>query len=321
MDIKALRYFAELVRQQNFTRAAEALFVTQPTISKMVKQLEDELGTPLLIREGKSFQLTDAGRVVYLRGQDVLAAQLRLKNALADLASLARGELVVGLPPMAGGAFFAPVVGAFRDRYSGVELKMVEDGALAIESSIRSGNLEIGAAVLPVDDNTFNSLSLVRDRLCLVAPAGSPWQGWPRVTLPDLADHPIVFYPEDFSLTIRISDAFRMMGKSVNIAGRSAHWDFIVAMVAARLGIALLPQAIAGQLERDRFDVVPIDDERITWHLGLIWKKDSYLSHAARAWITLTRELLLDSHHDESPSSTASQPAGRHLLPGRTGPD
>jgi DNA-binding transcriptional LysR family regulator len=116
-----------------------------------------------------------------------------------------------------------------------------------------------------------------------------------------VADQPIVFYPEDFSLTTRISDAFRMMGKNINIAGRSAHWDFIVAMVEARLGIALLPQAIASQLEPHRFDVIPIDDERIIWHIGLIWKKDSYLSHAARAWITLTRELLLDSHHASPP--------------------
>ena len=296
MDIKALRYFTELVRQQNFTRAAEALFVTQPTISKMVKQLEDEIGSPLLIREGKSFHLTDAGRVVYQRGQDVLAAQLRLNSQLAELAELARGELVVGLPPMTGGAFFAPVVGAFRDRYPNVELKMVEDGARAIESSVRNGLLEIGAAVLPVDNSVFESLSLVRDRLCLVAPTGSPWHGLASVTLLDIADRPLVFYPEDFSLSARITDAFRLLGKNLHIAGRSAHWDFIAAMVEARLGIALLPEVVARHLEPHRFDVVPVDEERIMWHIGLIWKKDSYLSHAARAWITLTREILLPEH-------------------------
>ena len=293
MDVKALRYFTEPVRRQNFTRAAEALFVTQPTISKMVRQLEDELGMPLLIKEGKSFHLTDAGKVVYLRGQDVLAAHQRLNSALADLVSLSRGELVVGLPPMSGGAFFAPVVGTFRDRYPGVGLKMVEDGARAIESSVRSGQLEIGAAVLPVDDSVFDSLSLVRDPLCLVAPAGSPWHGRSSVALADIADQPIVFYPEDFSLATRISDAYRLLGKTVNIAGRSAHWDFIAAMVKARLGVALLPLVVAGRLEAGEFDVVPIADQRIEWHIGLIWKKNSYLSHAARAWISLTREVLL----------------------------
>ncbi|WP_280954770.1 LysR family transcriptional regulator [Paludibacterium denitrificans] len=60
MDIRALRYFSEVVKRQSFTKAAEALFVTQPTISKMVKQLEDELGMPLILREGRHFRLTDA---------------------------------------------------------------------------------------------------------------------------------------------------------------------------------------------------------------------------------------------------------------------
>ena len=160
-------------RQQSFTRAAENLYVTQPTISKMVKQLEEELGMPLFIREGRSFRLTDAGHVAFERGQEVLAAMTRMKTALSDLASLERGELVVGLPPMSGSAFFAPVVSSFRERYPNIELKVVEDGALAIENSVRTGQLEIGSAVLPVNPQEFDHFGFARDHLCLVAPAGS----------------------------------------------------------------------------------------------------------------------------------------------------
>lgn len=72
MDVRALRYFVEVVEQQSFTRAAEALHVTQPTISKMVRALEDELGGPLLIRDGRRLQLTDAGRVVLERGLSLI---------------------------------------------------------------------------------------------------------------------------------------------------------------------------------------------------------------------------------------------------------
>jgi len=292
MDIRALRYFTEVVRQQSFTRAAEQLFVTQPTISKMMKHLEDELGMPLFIREGRSFRLTDAGRVAYERGQDVLSAMARMRTELSDLVSLERGELVVGMPPMSGGAFFAPVVSAFRKRYPNIELKVVEDGALAIETSVRSGQLEIGAAVLPVDTQTFDQFGFAHDYLCLVAPSGSPWHGATTVTLADVADWPIVFYPEDFTLTKRILQGFARLGKTIRIAGRSAHWDFIVAMVDARLGIALLPQAVANRLAGLPFDVIRLDEEQIVWNLGLIWKKDVYLSHAARAWIKVTQDVL-----------------------------
>ncbi len=71
MDIRTLRYFVEVVRQQSFTRAAEKLFVTQPTISKMLKNLEDELNCTLLIRDGRKLLLTDTGRVVFERGRDL----------------------------------------------------------------------------------------------------------------------------------------------------------------------------------------------------------------------------------------------------------
>ncbi|EBW6088128.1 LysR family transcriptional regulator, partial [Salmonella enterica subsp. enterica serovar Enteritidis] len=73
MDIKTLRYFVEVVRQQNFTRAAQNLYVTQPTISKMLRNLEEELGCTLLIRDGRKLLLTDTGRVVYERGIAILA--------------------------------------------------------------------------------------------------------------------------------------------------------------------------------------------------------------------------------------------------------
>ncbi|TDR82705.1 LysR family transcriptional regulator [Paludibacterium purpuratum] len=292
MDIRALRYFTEVVRQQSFTRAAEKLFVTQPTISKMMKQLEDELGMPLFIREGRGFRLTDAGQVTFERGQDVLSAMTRMKTELSDLVSLERGELMVGLPPMSGGAFLAPVVSAFRERYPNIELKVVEDGAVAIENSVRSGQLEIGAAVLPVDSQVFEQFGFARDPLCVVAPAGSPWQGRESVRLADVADWPIVFFPEDFTLSRRIRDGFARLGQPMRIAGRSAHWDFIVAMVNAKLGIALLPQSVTDRLESWPFDVIRLDEEQIVWNLGLIWQKDVYLSHAARAWIQVTQEIL-----------------------------
>ncbi|ATP27881.1 LysR family transcriptional regulator [Chromobacterium violaceum] len=292
MDIRALRYFVELVKCQSFTRAADALFVTQPTISKMVKQLEEELDMPLILREGRSFRLTDAGRVTYERGLDVLSAMNQLKHELADLASLSHGELVVGLPPMVGVAFFAPVVSRYRRRYPQIELKMVEDGALAIENRIKSGELEIGVAVLPVDSQLFEHYSVVRDPLCLVAPAGSRWRDKSLVQLADIADQPLVLYPDDFTLSRRVGDAFRELGRTPNIVGRSAHWDFIVELVAANLGVTLLPRSIVERLDRQLFDVVPLYDHKLYWHLALIWQRGGYLSHAARAWLALTRETL-----------------------------
>ncbi|VDY46497.1 LysR family regulatory protein [Salmonella enterica subsp. enterica serovar Daytona] len=99
MDIRTLRYFVEVVRQQSFTRAAEKLFVTQPTISKMLKNLEDELNCTLLIRDGRKLLLTDTGRVVFERGLAILAEFRQLEAELSDINHLNKGLAAAGYSP------------------------------------------------------------------------------------------------------------------------------------------------------------------------------------------------------------------------------
>lgn len=292
MDIRALRYFVEVVRQNSFTRAAQVLFVTQPTISKMVRQLETELGTPLLNRQGKSFRLTDAGQVAFERGLDVLAAQSRLQAELADLGALARGRLAIGLAPMVGSTFFAPVLRTYRQRHPQVELKIVEDGALAIEDDIAHGRLDVGVTVLPTDQTRFATHPFAYSQLCLLAPRDSLWSARKMVTMSDLARESFILYNDDFVLSGRILDACRQAGFTPAIASRSNQWDFIAAMVGAGLGIALLPGIVCEKLDPQRFCRVPLSEPLIPWHLALIWNQGGYLSHAGRAFVTCTEEIL-----------------------------
>ena len=292
MDVRALRYFVEVVRQNSFTRAAQVLFVTQPTISKMVRQLETELGTPLLNRQGKSFRLTDAGQVTYERGLDVLAAQARLRAELADLGALARGRLAIGLSPMVGSTFFAPVLQTFRLRHPQVELKIVEDGALAIETDITHGRLDVGVTVLPTDQAQFETHPFAYSQLCLLAPRESVWSSRKKVAMADLAQESFILYNDDFVLSGRILDAGRQAGFTPAIASRSNQWDFIAAMVGAGLGIALLPSIVCEKLSRENFCWIPLSEPVIPWHLALIWNKGGYLSHAGRAFVACSEEIL-----------------------------
>ena len=82
MDVRTLRYFVEVVRQQSFTRAAEKLFVTQPTISKMLRHLEEELECTLIVREGRRLRLTDSGQALYQRGLNILEEFRKLESEL-----------------------------------------------------------------------------------------------------------------------------------------------------------------------------------------------------------------------------------------------
>src|SRR6266542_2259250 len=123
MDVRALRYFVEVVLRGGFTRAGESLHVTQPAISKMVKALEEEVGAPLLVREKRRVTLTEAGQLVFERARGVLDSVRGIEEEVAELASLKRGRVRIGLPPMVGMAFFPRVIAEFHREHPGVVLE------------------------------------------------------------------------------------------------------------------------------------------------------------------------------------------------------
>ncbi|HVE07203.1 MAG TPA: LysR substrate-binding domain-containing protein [Paraburkholderia sp.] len=298
MELRALRYFVEVVRQRSFTAAAEHLFVTQPTISKMVKSLEDEIGTPLLLRDGRQMVLTDAGRIVYQRGQDVLAAQAQLQAELNDLGTLGRGQLTIGIPPM-GGALFTPAIAAFRQRYPKVEMKLIEQGSRAVESALLDGELELGGVLLPVDPETIDTLPMTCQRLWLVARAGSRWDAMEQVPLANLAQEAFVFYDQSLALNDIVLNACSSAGFAPTIISRSEHWDFMVALVLAGVGIALLPAPYCRRLDTAQFTCRPVVEPEILWEIAVGWRRNSYLSHAARAWLDVARETLRGQSGDD----------------------
>jgi DNA-binding transcriptional LysR family regulator len=291
MELRALRYFVEVVKQKSFTGAAEQMFVTQPTISKMVKALEDEIGSPLLLREGRQMVLTDAGQIVYQRGLDVLAAHARLEAELNDLGTFGRGTLTIGIPPM-GGTLFTPAIAAFRQRYPKVELKLFERGSKAIEAALLDGEMELGGVLQPVDLALFDVMPVCRQLLWLVAQKGSRWDQETEIPLADLAAELFVFYGESLALSDIVLNACREAGFTPTIVGRSGHWDFMAALVQAGVGIALLPAPYCRRLDADAFTCRPVVAPEIHWDMAVGWRRNGYLSHAARAWLDVARQTL-----------------------------
>jgi DNA-binding transcriptional LysR family regulator len=298
MELRALRYFVEVVRQQSFTVAAERLFVTQPTISKMVKALEEEVGAPLLLRDGRQMVLTDEGRILFQRGQEVLAAHAQLQAELGDIGTLGRGELTIGTPPM-GGPLLTPAIAEFKRRYPKVELKLFEQGSRGIEAALMAGELELGGLLLPVDAASFDVLPISRHLLWLVARGDSRWDGAQQVRLADLAAEPFIFYGESLALNDVVTRACRDAGFTPTIVARSSHWDFMAALVLAGLGIALLPALYCRRLDAAQFTCRPVSEPEIPWEMAVGWRRNGYLSHAARAWLDVARETLPGRSGDE----------------------
>ncbi|MBI5067976.1 MAG: LysR family transcriptional regulator [Deltaproteobacteria bacterium] len=289
MDVRNLTCFVEVVRRGGFSRAGEALHLTQPAVSKAVKGLEEELGQPLLLRAGRRVTLTDAGRGVYDRALAVLAGLRAIAEEVAEVGQVKRGTVRVGVPPMVGAVFFPPVLHDFRGQYPGVTLEMREEGARRIEALLLDGELDAGATVLPADGSDFELLPLLRDVLCAVLPPRSPLARQRRVALGELREVPLVLYRADFALHGHILDACRREGFAPRVAAESSQWDFMAEMVAADVGAALLPRTVCRRLDPARVKVLPLAEPALRWDLALAWRRGQHLTPAARAFVEVVR--------------------------------
>ena len=288
MDVRTLRYFVEVVRQQSFTRAAEKLFVTQPTISKMLRNVEDELECTLLIREGRRLRLTDSGQALYQRGLKILEEFRQLEAELEDINDVKRGLLRLGVPPMVG-TQMAPLIGEFRQNYPGIELIISEFGGLTVQQAVLSGELDLALTALPIDPSLpITSQLLFSHPLCVVVPRTPYWLERSSVAISELAEESILIYNEDFVLYRQLLDAFSAHGFTPKIAARSGQWDFLAAMVQAGMGVAILPEPVCQRLDATRLRWLPLAPT-LLWQLGLIWRQDIYLSQSAQAWIASSR--------------------------------
>ncbi|MDO7906392.1 LysR family transcriptional regulator [Paenibacillus sp. JX-17] len=292
MDIRHLQYFLEVARSRSFTKAAQQLFITQPTISKTIKSLEEELGVTLFARVGKRVELTDAGIVIEEQAQQIVKSFQNLSSELGDLMNIKKGHIRIGLPPMVGSSFFPMVIGEFHKAYPEVTIQLFEDGAKKVEVDVASGALDIGVVVLPTDEGIFGCYSFVDEILKLIVHPTHPLAGREEVALHELAQDSFVLFREDFTLHDRIIAECVSAGFQPHVVYESSQWDLISEMVAAKLGVALLPETICREMDPDRVRVIRLMEPSIPWQLGMIWRKDRYLSFAAREWIAFTQRLL-----------------------------
>jgi DNA-binding transcriptional LysR family regulator len=295
MDGRSLRYFVEVVRQGGFTRAAEVLNVTQPAISKMIRQLEENLGAPLLIRRVRSIELTEAGRLAYLRGVKILEGMSSLRADVEALKGKLWGKLCLGIPPLVGAAFFPRVLRTFNQLHPEVTVTVAEFGGKKIREMVLSGHVDVGVTLMPYDTFLFDGLTFAEEELSLVVPQTRKWREESCINLGDLADERFVMPTEDYLSSDRFREACRVHGFVPREVGHSGQWDFLAAMVEAGIGITFIPKAGEPLIRPHRVRILPIRPA-IGWQLALIWRRGGgRASSAINAWVDVTRSVLLDA--------------------------
>ena len=294
MDMRHLKYFMEVARLKSFTRASETLHVSQSAISKMIKDLEGELGFNLFDRSSKQIELTDTGETFLLHTTEVVTLFNNLIVEVESAAKLDKGKIVIGLPPITGATRFAQLLGEFKKKFQQIDIALFEYGSKTIEQGIQNGSIDIGIICNIPDSSTYHSFALSNDPLWVIASPEHRISKFTEVDLASLRDEQFVMYREDFSLHHAIVNGCVSAGFKPRIIFETTPRELMTQIVATNLGVALLPGKTCAELDHKTITAIPLVRPQIHHHMSIIWKKGRHLNRAAQLWIEFAQDFLLN---------------------------
>jgi DNA-binding transcriptional LysR family regulator len=284
LDLRRLRFFVQVVEQGGFSAAAKSLASTQSTVSKAVKQLEEELNVVLLQRSSVSTALTDEGRLVYARALNLLADASELKAELDELRGLRRGQLVIGVPKMGTGQLLADVLASYKIKYPLIHLDVEIASTSELQRQLRNAELEVAALFEPAPDDIHFRLVL-EDELVVLLPASHPLSAEAGIELRQLGGVPLFLSQRDIPAFQAVMAAFAAAGVPARVAAQSNNLDILYEFVKSGAGASFVPRRVATARALRSTVAVPLRRIRIPWRLGFGWIGERHLSHAANAWI------------------------------------
>ncbi|AFM41176.1 transcriptional regulator [Desulfosporosinus acidiphilus SJ4] len=297
MDIRHLEYFIEVARQKSFSKAALICHVSQSAISKMIKDLETELGTPLFNRNSKYVQLTDTGVIFFEQAQQVTVMFHHLTTDFENKIKMEKGKISIGLLPITSSTIFAELLGEFKRKYPHIAINLSEYGSKKVALAIKDGTLDAGVVCIVPDHHYYDSISISKDPLFVIVSSQNPISQLKSIELSSLANESFVLYSQDFSLHDEIIGQCRNVGFSPNVIFETSQLQLMTQMVAANLGIAFLPSAVCSELDPSRIVSVPLTEPQIIHTMSIIWKRGRSLSHAANLWLEFAKEFFNSNEH------------------------
>ena len=275
MNLRDLRYLVALAEHRHFGRAAEASFVSQPTLSTQIKKLEQELGIALIERNPRQILLTDAGALIVERAKEVLADVDDIRRIADRARDPESGTIRLGLFPTLAPYLLPHVVPAVHERFPRVELLLVEEKTDELVARLRGGELDAAVLALPVPDDTLHVEPLFTEDFVLAVPASEPVakQATP-VDHTILANEPVLLLEEGHCLRDQALEVCRSAGAAELGGFRATSLETMRQMVAAGVGITLLP-ALSVQApvpQSPEVAVLPIAEPVPHRRIAMLWR-------------------------------------------------
>ena len=287
MNLNQLNVFHVAATEKSFTRAAEKLHLTQPGISKHIRNLEELLGVPLFDRAGKRIILTRAGEILFEATRKIFCIMDETKQKIDDMESLKAGSLRIGASITLGIYVLLPVIKEFRDRYPKIEVGLDVCLSREVVEKVLSHSLDIGFIGAAVEDKRLVVEEFIDDELVLIFPARHKWADRKVVDIHELESETFLRSQPGSGTRTVLDERFKELGISMT-AMELGHTESVKRAVEAGLGVSIVSRAVAareltaGQLKTARLKGL---DLRRTFYYT--YRRDSYVSKAVSAFLSI----------------------------------
>ncbi|MBU5672431.1 LysR family transcriptional regulator [Paenibacillus brevis] len=282
MEHRLLDYFLVLAEELHFTKAADRLGITQPTLSHQIKLLEQELGTPLFQRSGKKTYLTSAGSILMEHAQQVHHELTQARLKIGELSGLKRGRLRIGC---SGNHLLTESLISFHQLHPDIELTVMELATDETHEGLLTNRLDLGVVFLPLEDEQLMSRPLFNEELVFIISKHHKLASIPQITLPELRDVPLILFQQKFLARQLLDQACRQAGIALRPVIELSTMDSQIRMAEQGIGATILPASYAAITRSTGLAIIPLAPSAPRKEVGLVYKKSTFLDPALNQFI------------------------------------
>jgi len=290
VDLRHIRSFRAVAEYGGFRAAAEALGVSQPTLSAHIAELERELRVTLLSRTTRRVRLTRMGERFLARARRALDDLQTAAIELQDEAALERGRVVLACTPTLISHAVPPALQAFRQKFPAIAVEVMDEASGTVERRVVEGEADIGVAPRPDRSASLAYHALTQDRFVAVFPADLVSGTAQAIDLSEIAGHPIISMMPGTSMRITVERAFASAGLSYEPAFEVRNHSTVLGLAEAGLGIAILPESVVVRSSDRRTRVAAIRNPEIRRDIGILQRRGEVLAPAAAELVKLLKQ-------------------------------
>ncbi|MWV42155.1 LysR family transcriptional regulator [Paenibacillus sp. HJL G12] len=292
MEIRQLHYFMAVCEEMHFTKAAEKIGVSQPTLSQQIRALEDELHMPLFDRIGKKIALTEAGMLLLTNATTIMDTLQNVKDSIADLRHLHGGKIRVGIMPSDLDYRITQLVIDFHHAFPKVKLMVIS--SIDILQQVLDSEVDIGIGVNVEPNDRLITIPLCREDYVLTVSTEHPLASRKSIELKELKDLPVIMYPEGYLGRDLVEEVVRKHGFQLHSILETSTATSIINLVKANIGATVQPSLLMQQINDPDLRIIRIQDHAPSRSMAIIYRSDRYLSQAAKAFIDRVRAYFQD---------------------------